>query len=88
MLEMSSDRNPLDAGKIRHECRAGTVERLLLRHFRQKISQFGRINNALELEEDGMGIYDAYKPMDSKLICKFLQVRMPACCQTKFGSKV
>ena len=69
---MSGDRKPLDVGKIRHEWRASAVERLLLKYFGQKISQSGRINEAPELEEDGMGIYDAYKPMDSKLICKFL----------------
>ena len=85
---MCIDSKRLNAGKIRHECRAGTVERLLLKYFGQKISQSGQINEAPELEEDGMGIYDAYKPMDSKLICKFLQARMPACCQTKFGTKV
>ena len=72
MLEMSGDKKPLDAGKIRHECRAGTVERLLLEYFGQKISQSGRINEATELEKDGMGIYDADKLMDSQLICKFL----------------
>lgn len=85
---MCSDRKPLNAGKIRQECRAGAVERLLLKYFEQKISQSGRSIEATELEEDGIGIDDANKPMDSKLICKFLQVRMPACCQAKFGSKV